>query len=223
MNDIRADRILYSYTHHKPVIKHVSINIRSKGITALVGDNGSGKTTLGKLLAGILKPDSGQVWIDGLASQNMTLSDVGQRMGYLFQNPRKHIVATSVREQLLLAHELLEKDPKEGEANAQALLHLFQLEDKAQASPYTLSHGEVKRLALASILFSKPDFLILDEPTAGLDHTRMIQLSNYLMKVHQKGIGMVLISHNWAFVKKHADRIVTLEEGKIVHDTQSEN
>ncbi len=211
---------MYSYKKNRPIIKGVSLDIKPKRVTAIVGDNGSGKTTLGKLLAGILKPDGGQVWIDGLDSQTMALSDVGLRIGYLFQNPKKHIFAVTVQEQLLFAHKLCGKDLKEGEARVQVLLRLFQLEDKKEVSPYTLSHGELKRLALGSILFSKPQFLILDEPTTGLDDVRIMQLSHYLKKIQQEGIGMIIISHNHEFVKEHADRIVTLEEGKIIDDTR---
>ncbi len=210
---------MYSYKKNKPVIKGVSLDIKSKRVIAIVGDNGSGKTTLGKLLGGILKPDGGHVRIEGLDSQTMALSDVGLRIGYLFQNPMKHIFADTVQEQLLFVHKLLGKDLEEGEARVEALLHLFQLEDKKEASPYTLSHGELKRLALGSILFSRPEFLILDEPTTGLDNVRIKQLSHYLKKLHQEGIGMIIISHNDEFIKEHADRIVTLREGKIIHDT----
>lgn len=217
---IKADKISFEYKKGNPVLQGLSIAVNQEQITAVVGENGSGKTTLGKLLTGILKPVDGKIFIDNKNTHNMTLSDVGMSIGYLFQNPSRQLFATTVKEQMLFTDQMMDKDMMESERRMMALLDYFDLQDKITAYTYELSQGEKQRLALASVLINTPRFLVLDEPTTGLDTKRKKQLSNYLEDLKGKRIGMMIISHDQDFVRQHAQRIITLSKGEIIHDAK---
>lgn len=220
MTFIIANDIGFKYKKGKKVIDRLSIEIERNSITAIIGENGSGKTTLGKLLAGILKPINGTVYIDKKDTKNSKLSEIGTKIGYLFQNPSRQLFALDVKEQMLFTDEMMGKDMKKAEVRMNELLDFFDLQDKSHEYCYKLSQGEKQRLALASVISNNPNFLILDEPTTGLDNIRKNKLSNYLKELQYKGIGMIIISHDIEFVNNHAERIITLSKGEVTHDTK---
>lgn len=201
-----------------PVIQGLSLKLFKEQFTAITGPNGSGKTTLGKIMTGILRPQKGCVRICGSDSAGMKLGEIGRRIGYLFQNPALQIFAPSVREEVSFALELKGYSSEEiGRRVDEVLrdLDLFHLQD---ALPFKLSRGEKQRLAIAAVLVNKPGFLILDEPTTGLDMERRRVLSDMLRDLKQKGIGMAVISHDRAFIDRLADREVRMHGGEIVED-----
>lgn len=169
-------------------------------------------------MTGILRPQKGCVRICGSDSNGMKLGEIGRRVGYLFQNPALQIFAPSVREEVSFALELKGYSSEEiGRRVDEVLrdLDLFHLQD---ALPFKLSRGEKQRLAIAAVLVNKPGFLILDEPTTGLDMERRRVLSDMLRDLKQKGIGMAVISHDRAFIDRLADREVRMHGGEIVED-----
>lgn len=169
-------------------------------------------------MTGILRPQKGRVKICGSDSADMKLGEIGRRIGYLFQNPALQIFAPSVREEVSFALELKGYSSKEIERRVDEVLRDLDLSHLQDALPFKLSRGEKQRLAIAAVLVNKPGFLILDEPTTGLDMERRRVLSDILRDLKQKGIGMAVISHDRAFIDRLADREVRMHGGEIVED-----
>jgi len=213
--------INFGYAKNDFILQNLNIEISKDEITAIIGDNGSGKTTIGKLMAGILKPNSGKVMIDGNDIKNISLGEIGKNIGYLFQEPSCQIFAPSVREELSFVMDLKEVPIDIINDKVDTMLNLFHIKHLENANTFVLSRGEKQRLALGAILINQPTFLILDEPTTGLDMMRKNSFSNIVEKLKVQGIGMVLISHDEDFVEAHADRIVELSNGRIMHDSKT--
>jgi len=190
----------------------INFSMGSGEIAALAGPNGSGKTTLGKLLCGLLKPQGGAVLFDGEDTANWSLGRRGQRIGYLFQEPARQLFAPTVLEDLTFTQELRGVSPQEAEARAMELLARFELDSFAGRGTLTLSRGEQQRLAICGLLLNRPQALVLDEPTTGLDARRKDILAGAVRECLAGGVSVLLISHDMAFVRQNAQREVKMEE-----------
>jgi len=215
---IELDDVSFAYERCAPVIGGLSLKLYKEQFTAITGPNGSGKTTLGKIMTGILRPQKGCVIICGRDSAGMKLGEIGQRIGYLFQNPGLQIFAPSVQEEISFALGLKGCSKEEIDSRVSRSLRDFDLTNLSDAFPFKLSRGEKQRLAIAAVLVNKPDFLILDEPTTGLDMERRRALSDILLGLKEKGIGMAVISHDRVFIDRLADRTIKMHGGEIVED-----
>ena len=183
--------------------------------TALLGENGSGKTTLGKLAAGLLRPDRGRVLYDGQDIINWPLGRIGQTVGYLFQEPCRQIFAARPLEEIAFPLELRGMEKAEAEQKARALCAQFELENILDHTTYTLSRGEKQRLALAAMMACEPRFLVLDEPTTGLDRRRRDILASALHRLLAQGVGLLLISHDRAFAENLGADLQFIEGGRL--------
>lgn len=203
------------------ILENISLDIFSNEITALIGENGSGKTTITKLMMGILKPLQGDIYVFGTNIKEMSLGQIGKKVGYLFQNPERQLFATSVYEELAFVMDIKGYDKKYIDKEVNETLELLNLSPLKNEVPFFLSGGEKQRLALASILVNKPKYLVLDEPTTSLDIKRKEILSNIIDKLKEEKIGTLIVSHDKQFVEKHANRIIQLAKGEIVNDTRT--
>lgn len=216
---IKVENVSYIYPKStKKVLNNINLDLYRKDFTAIIGSNGSGKTTLCKLLTGIFKPEKGCVLIDGIDSRKMNLCQCGKKIGYLFQNPDRQIFAPTVEEELAFTLDIKGMGKENIEIEINKMMEIFDLNHLRNRFPFSLSRGEKQRLALAAIFINEPKFLILDEPTTGLDIERIKVLSKMINKLKLRGIGITVISHNEEFVKQHATRIVRMESGQIVED-----
>ena len=218
MSFIVVKNVCFSYIKNQPVLHNINISLEQKECTVIRGENGSGKTTLGKLIASILPPLKGNVFIGGKCTSSLSLSDIGKQIGYLFQNPERQLFAATVYDELSFALDFNGIDKHYIDTAVTALLKKIELYHLKDVFPYHLSYGEKKRLAIASLLINKPQYLILDEPTTGLDSLRKSILSDFLSDLLQEGIGMAVITHDQSFIKKHAQRIITLSGGEVFED-----
>ncbi len=216
---IHLSKVSFSYKRGEEILKNIDLTLQQNQITAIRGDNGSGKTTLGKLLVGILKPNTGSIFIDCRRVSEMSLGEIGKQIGYLFQEPERQIFTATVGEELSFSLEINNVEDPTTQYRITELLELFHLLPLIDQFPFLLSRGEKQRLAMASILINQPRFLILDEPTTGLDKVRRSILSELLQQQRAKGVGMLVITHDEAFVNELADRIIILEGGEIKSDT----
>lgn len=215
---IKLNNISYTYPKSNFSLKGINLTLNQGEITGITGSNGSGKTTLGKIIMGILKPSSGEIHIDGVNAANVKLSDRGAKIGYAFQNPDRQLFTPSVFEEITFPLEIKGMSPKEANDKAEVLLNQFDLSHLKERIPMRLSRGEKQRLVLASILAQEPGYLILDEPSTGLDRDRRKVLYNLLKALSRKGIGMGVITHDLQFTEKFADRIITMHEGRVMDD-----
>lgn len=199
-------------------IKGINLSLYRGETVALVGGNGAGKTTLGKLLTGILKAQRGKVTIYGKNTEELGLSAIGRIIGYAFQNPRLQLFTGSVEEEIAFGLHYSGYEKESIKKITDELIDLMELESVRHSFPLNLSYGEKKRVALAAILALSPKYIILDEPTTGLDRDRIEILNNTLKMLRDKGVGMLLISHNRNFLDQNANRLLTMNEGRILDD-----
>jgi len=199
----------------KRVLENINIDFGKKEFISITGSNGSGKTTLSRVIIGTVPYTRGTVSIENKEVKHMTLGEIGKKIGYLFQNPDKQIFTPTVYEELSFSYKYnKELDTRRKESDIDEILEIFDIKKLKNKTTYFLSQGERQRLALASILINKPEFLILDEPTTGLDYKRKEILSK-LFKMYENKLGILLISHDMKFVKKHSHRVISMERGCI--------
>jgi len=215
---IKLENVTFSYFKDKNAVKNISFQLKKNEVAALIGPNGSGKTTLGKLIIGMLKPNDGKIFIDGIDNNKMTLGQIGSRIGYLFQNPDCQIFTTTVIDELAFILKFKGAPEEEIKKNISETLELFDLADLQNSYTFNLSQGEKQRLAIAAIMMGDPQYLILDEPTSGLDMERKAKLVNILQNLVQSGIGMMVISHDRAFIDLIAAKKIKMLEGEIIEE-----
>ena len=212
---IEIEDLAFSYKKSPVILNNVNISFYKSEITAIIGPNGSGKTTLGKLMSGILSSDQGSVFLEGTNIKGITLGNIGKKVGYLFQQPERQLFNPTVKEEIGFAHLFMGEPKDKVEKKVSKIVEELSLQGLENSSPYQISRGERQRVALAAILINEPSFLILDEPTTGLDMVRKKKLSEILKRFQQQNIGMVIISHDKSFIKSNADRIVEVSGGEV--------
>ncbi len=215
---IEVKNLVFSYSHNAALIDQLNLALLAGETVALVGPNGVGKTTLGKLLVGILKPCCGSYFLFGKDAAGLSLARIGRVIGYSFQNPMQQLFALSVAEEIAFGLKYRGADGDHISRVTETLLELFEIEHLRHVFPLNLSWGEKKRVALAACLALEPEYLILDEPTSGVDEQRIGILNGVLDRLREKGMGMLLISHNQGFVDANAQRVLRMERGRITDD-----
>ena len=205
---IELDNITYSYPRSSAsVLQSFSARFQRGEITLVKGKNGCGKTTLTKLIVGILRPSAGRIAIEGADISGMTLFEIGQRVGYIFQNPNRQLFCDTVFNEIAYGLRNLNMDEEQAALEADHYIELFDLERYRDTYPGKLSLGEKQRLALATVLALGADYLVLDEPTTGLDIRRQRDLVGTLLSLRdEKNCGIVLVGHSSDYVSRCADR-----------------
>jgi len=205
---IQVEAVTYRYPKSVvPVFSDFFAEFRRGEITAVTGKNGCGKTTLTKLLVGILRPSLGYISIDGSNTSDMDLSDIGRRVGYVFQNPNRQLFCDTVYNEVAFGLRYTGLCEDETKQRAEHFLDRFDLKQYRETYPGKLSLGEKQRLALAAVMALATDYLVLDEPTTGHDARRQRELGEALIKLrHELDCGIVLVSHETDFIARYADR-----------------
>ncbi len=213
---LRFKDVCFRYQNGEFEIKNVSFAIPLSGITVLKGENANGKTTIAKLIAGILKPKSGDILFNEASLLDLTLSKIGQKIAYLFQEPSNQLFAVNVLEELTFVEQLKGNNNDKAAKKAIEILKKFNLEDKLEQNVITLSKGEKQRLAMAALLMSDPQLFVLDEPTSGLDVQSIETLNNVIQRLVHDGKGVVVISHDSEFVDGiFANKTLVVEKGAV--------
>ena len=221
MSFIELKQVSFTYPLEKQaVLSGIDLKIKQDEITALVGANGSGKTTLTKLMIGVLKPAIGEVLLEDQITQNYTLAEIGKKIGYVFQNPELQLFCNTVAEEVGFGLTNRGYAPNIVKEKVEYYLDYFELSQYKKTSPLHLSLGEKRRLAIASVLVNNADFLILDEPTVGLDEFRKKNLEKQLEKIVLLGKGFMLVSHDRLFIDSLAQRVITIEAGRVINDVR---
>jgi len=226
---IELKNITHVYEHERGIkaLKNVNIEIRENEFIGLVGHTGSGKSTLVQILNGLIKPSEGNVIIDGtnITKEKVGLQRIRQRIGLVFQYPEHQLFEETVYNDIAFGPKNLELSDKEIEKRVKEALKLVGLnfEKFKERSPFNLSGGQQRKVAIAGVLAMKPKVLILDEPTAGLDPQGRQQLIKLLQVLYKKeGITIILISHRMEEIARLSDRVIVLSEGEIQFDDSPE-
>lgn len=226
---IQAKKLNYTYQIGTPLehiaLKDVSINIKDGSYTAIVGHTGSGKSTLLQHLNGLLKPTSGEISISGYTIDNTTknkeLGKLRKEVGFVFQFPEAQLFEETVLKDIAFAPKNFGKSEDEAEKIAREKAKLVALpEEVLEKSPFELSGGQMRRVAIAGILAMEPKVLVLDEPTAGLDPEGRHQMMEMFNRLHKdENLTIILVTHQMNDVAEYADHVIVLESGKVIADS----
>ncbi|MDD1689270.1 MAG: energy-coupling factor transporter ATPase [Methanoregula sp.] len=201
-----------------PALSGINLTIRKGEFVAIVGENGSGKTTLVKHFNQLLSPTSGDVIINGRNTKECSIADLARDVGLVFQNPDHMFFADTVREEIAYGV----KNLNIGNSNAviDAALRDAGLSETAELYPRWLSRGERQRLAIACVVAMQPGIIVLDEPTTGLDGYEARTVIDMLKNLQEKGHTIIIITHNREIAQHCADRIIMMENGRIITDSE---
>ena len=221
-NILEVKNVTYEYTDEEKTfaaVKNLSLNIERGSFTAILGHNGSGKSTLAKMLNGLNKPTSGDVFADGINTKDEeTEIEVKRKVGMVFQNPDNQIIASIVEEDVAFGPENLGIPPKEIEKRVEDALKAVDMWEFRKSTPHHLSGGQKQRIAIAGIIAMQPECLVLDEPTAMLDPKGRAEIISTLHRLNRdKGITVVLITH-YMEEAENADRVIVMNDGEIIAD-----
>lgn len=222
---IALKQLSYTYQEGTPfegaALFDVNIEIPSGSYTALIGHTGSGKSTILQLLNGLLLPSRGEVQMNDLSisseSSQKELKNLRKKVGLVFQFPESQLFAETVVKDVAFGPQNFGVDQESAERLAKEKLQLVGLsEDLFERSPFELSGGQMRRVAIAGILAMEPDILVLDEPTAGLDPLGRRELMKLFASLHRAGMTIILVSHSMEDVAEYANFVYVLEKGRIV-------
>ena len=222
---LEVKNIKYSYNSEYQALKGVSLKVEKGEMVALLGKNGAGKSTLFLHLNGIYEPDEGQVFIDGeeLKYDKKSLLKFRQKVGIVFQNPDDQIFAPTVEEDVAFGPLNLGLPMEEVQDRVEEALARVGMSGYEKKAPHHLSGGQKKRVAIAGILAMKPEVMVLDEPTAGLDPQGVVDLSKLLNELNEEGITIMISTHEVDLVPNYATKVFVLVDGLLIaEDTPKE-
>lgn len=223
---IILDKISYVYGEGSgfsmEALSDISLTINKGEFIGLIGHTGSGKSTLTQHLNGLLRASSGSIYYNGqdIYDKDFVMKDLRSKVGLVFQYPEHQLFENDVFSDVCFGPKNLGLSRKEAELRAFEALRMVGFpEELYYNSPFELSGGQKRRAAIAGVLAMKPEVLILDEPTAGLDPRGRDDILNQIKKLHEETkITVILVSHSMEDVAKYADRIIVLEHGKVRFD-----
>ena len=222
---IILDNVSYTYQEGTPfasvALSDVSLTIEDGSYTAIIGHTGSGKSTILQLLNGLLVPTEGSVRVFETlitsTSVNKQIRQIRKQVGLVFQFAENQIFEETVLKDVAFGPQNFGVSVEEAEAIAREKLALVGIDESLfERSPFELSGGQMRRVAIAGILAMEPSILVLDEPTAGLDPIGRKELMTLFKKLHQDGITIVLVTHLMDDVAEFADQVYVMEKGKLV-------
>ena len=220
-----ADHISYVYSpgtaYEKKALDDVSLTINKGEFIGIIGHTGSGKSTLIQHFNGLEKATSGTIYFDGqdVYDKDFNMKSLRSRVGLVFQYPEHQLFETTVLEDVKFGPKNLGLGKVEVDLRAFEAIKQVGLSEKCyDDSPFELSGGQKRRVAIAGVLAMKPQILILDEPTAGLDPRGRDEILDQIAKLHKEGLTVILVSHSMEDVAKYADRIIAMNSGKVAFD-----
>ncbi|SHI27178.1 energy-coupling factor transport system ATP-binding protein [Butyrivibrio fibrisolvens DSM 3071] len=225
---LKLDHVNYIYDADTEMahvaLKDVTLEIGGGEFIGLIGHTGSGKSTLVTHLNGLVKPTSGQVLFDGqdINEKDYDRKKLRSKVGLVFQYPEHQLFETDVLADVCFGPKNLGLSKDEVEKRAYEALRLVGLSDEYyKQSPFDLSGGQKRRVAIAGVIAMEPEILVLDEPTAGLDPKGKNEILDLLKKLHkEKGITIVLVSHSMEDVANYVDRIIVMDHGQVQFDDE---
>ena len=219
---VETENLTHIFPDGTIAIQDISLKINKGEFVVIAGANGSGKTVFARHLNGLLKPTKGRVLLDG-EPITKNIVEARRKVGLVFQDPDSQFVGQTVAEDVAFGPENLNLPAPQVKADVKESLEAVGLSRFSTRSPHTLSGGEKRKLAIAGILAMKPKVIIFDEPFTGLDYPGVVQVLKQIVKLHNMGHTILLITHELEKVLAHADRLVIMHKGKLVEDGKPED
>ena len=212
---IEVEGLTHRYPNGVVALEGVDLTVRKGEFLAVLGQNGSGKTTLVKHFNGLLRPTEGSVRVDDEETVKQGIRRLGQRVGYVFQNPDHQIFSDTVADEVAFGPKIREMDEDEIEERVREALVAVGMEGRGDEDPFGLTKGERQRVAVASVLAVRPEVLILDEPTTGLDYTEQRSMMELVKRLNEGGSTIIAVTHTMWVVAEYAHRAVVMRDGKV--------
>ncbi|WP_400199652.1 energy-coupling factor ABC transporter ATP-binding protein [Methanobrevibacter smithii] len=215
---LSTENLSFTYPDGTQALKNINIEIEKGEKVAIIGPNGAGKSTLFSHFNGLTEPTSGCVKIEGkpISFEKDELLKVRQKVGIVFQDPNDQLFAPTVKEDIAFGPMNLGLSYDEVEKRVEDALKMVGMENYGDKTPHHLSGGQQKRIAIAGIIAMKPELMILDEPTAGLDPDGVEKVLNILNQLNEEGMTLIISSHDIDMISKYADKIFVLYNGEII-------
>lgn len=220
---IQIKNLLYYYSKEKPALDGINLEIKEGSFTALIGETGSGKSTLIQNLNALLIPSQGEIQVDEYTitnnkKKNKKIHQLRKKLAIVFQFPEYQLFEETVLKDVAFGVKNFGAKQEEAEQKAkEALASVGIGKEYYEKSPFELSGGERRRVAIAGILAIDPEILVLDEPTAGLDMQGTIDIMNLVKDMHEHGKTIILVTHDMDIVMKYASDVIVLHDGKVVY------
>lgn len=223
---IILDKVNYNYSHGSAyqiqALKDINLVIEDGEFIGIIGHTGSGKSTLIQHMNGLVKATSGGIYFHGqdIYDEDFNMKELRSKVGLVFQYPEHQLFETTIFADVCFGPKNLGLDKKTVELRAyEALRNVGFPEELFFQPPFDLSGGQKRRVAIAGVLAMKPEVLILDEPTAGLDPAGRDEILSLISKMHEElGITVILVSHSMEDVAKYVDRIIVMNQGAVMYD-----
>lgn len=222
---ITVENLTYTYSKGLPnetrALEDVSFQLKTGEFAAVIGHTGSGKSTLMQQLNGLLRPDSGKITVGEvcITDPSTKMTEVRRKVGLVFQYPEYQLFEETVAKDVAFGPKQVGMTGEELDRVVEESIRLTGLdyEEVKERSPFELSGGQKRRVAIAGVLAMKPEILILDEPTAGLDPSAHRDVLELIRRIHrQEKMTILLVSHNMGDIAKLADRVLVMNRGKLV-------
>ncbi len=220
---IKCENLCHTYQSGSPfektALKDINLEIKEGDLVAIIGHTGSGKSTLIQHFNALEKPTSGKIYIDGvdLATPKLKLKEIRQKVGLVFQYPEHQLMEETVRKDIAFGPKSLGLSPADVDDRVQsAALSVGLKPELLDKSPFELSGGEKRRVAIAGVLAMEPKVLVLDEPTAGLDPAGRDDLLALIQKLNDCGMTIVMVSHSMEDVAKIAKHVIVMNDATVV-------
>ena len=215
---LSTENLSFTYPDGTQALKNINIEIEKGEKVAIIGPNGAGKSTLFSHFNGLTEPTSGCVKIEGkpISFEKDELLKVRQKVGIVFQDPNDQLFAPTVKEDIAFGPMNLGLSYDEVEKRVEDALKMVGMENYEDKTPHHLSGGQQKRIAIAGIIAMKPELMILDEPTAGLDPDGVEKVLNIMNQLNEEGMALIISSHDIDMISKYADKIFVLYNGEII-------
>jgi energy-coupling factor transport system ATP-binding protein len=216
----------YSYDNGVTALRGIDLEIEDGAYVAVIGQNGSGKTTLVKHFNGLLKPTRGRVLVGGLGDREgspllrdtagLTVGQLAQTVGYVFQNPDHQIFCATTREELAFGPRNLGLPEAEVGRRVEEALARFDLEEHADRPPAMLGYGLRRKIGVAAVYSMRPRIFILDEPTTGLDWRSTMELMELIGEMHRHGHTIIVVTHDMKLVTEFSQKSLVLQDGQVL-------
>jgi cobalt transport protein ATP-binding subunit len=213
---VEVEGLAHRYPNGVVALEGVDLAVRRGEFLAVLGQNGSGKTTLVKHFNGLLEPTEGSVRVEGEETVRQGVRKLGQRVGYVFQNPDHQIFSDTVSDEVAFGPKIRGLGEGEVEERVSEALRAVGLEGYEEEDPFGLTKGERQRVAVASVLAVRPEVLILDEPTTGLDYAEQRSMMDLVRSLNEAGSTIIVVTHTMWVVAEYAHRAAVVRDGRVV-------